>query len=370
MNLRSLVNQDKVKEGLRFFAKQVGIIVIALLIATAFIAVSGFHISSVAAGFLNALSRDIGGTIRWFIPLIFTGLACAVAFKAGIWNMGVDGQLYMGAIISTTIAIKLDFLPTPLLLALAMLGGILSGALCGVVVALLRVYFGAPEVVTTMLMNYIIFYFTDFMVMGPLKGTGDYAVAQSSDMIREELWFPTLVQGSNINIGLIIGVVLTILVWLLMSKTTFGYRAKMLGTNRAFSNYGGINIKTSYIKILAVSGAIAACAGIVEIFGIHHRFPFRFSNNLGYDGMVVSILANDNPLGCLLSAFFFALLRNGSYNIERLSDVPRALVLVVQATIIILVGAKYVLHRRRGRRKAEADAEDKKAVAEVKGGAE
>ncbi len=348
-----LVNKQKMKDGLKFFSRQIVIIVLAMLIATVIIAISGFEIQSVMAGFANALTDDFSGTLRWFIPLIFTGLACAVSFRAGIWNMGADGQLYMGALISTAIALKLDFLPTPVLLVLAVLGGLLSGAVCGIIVALLRVYFGAPEVVSSMLMNYIIFYYSDYMVMGPLKGTGDYAVAQSSDVINEGLWFPLLIEGTNVSIALIAGILLAVALWFVMSKTSFGYQSKMLGTNRAFSNYGGINIKASYIKIMALSGAIAAAAGVVEIFGIHHRFPFRFTSDLGYDGMVVAILANNNPIGSLVSAFFFAILRNGSYNIERLSDVPRTLVLVVQAIIIILVGAKYVIDKKKKKVKAD-----------------
>ena len=319
-----------------------------MVIASVLIAIFGFRPTAVLEGIGNAVARDLSGTLRWFVPLLFTGLACAVAFKAGVWNMGVDGQLYMGAIAATTVALKCAFLPAGLLWPLTVLAGMAAGALWALIAGWLRVACGAKEVVTTILMNYLAFYFTDFMVLGPLKGTGTYSVAQSSDLIQESLWLPRVIPDSSVSAGLWIGLALIAVMCFLVAKTPFGYEIKLLGTNRAFANYGGINIKRSFLRTIAVSGAIAGLCGVVEILGVHHRFPFRFSSNLGFDGIVVSILANDNPIGVLFSGFFFAVLRNGSYNIERMSDVPRSLVLVVQATIIILAGAKYFFSRRKG----------------------
>lgn len=332
------------KSGL-FLLKQATIVIVALAIASLLVIACGFEWTAVFEGIKGAVVSDIHGTLRWFAPLLLTGLACAVAFRGGIWNMGVDGQLYMGAIIATLVALRCGSLPKALLLPLIFLSGMLAGSLWALLAGYLRIICGAKEVVTTLLFNYIAFHFTDYMVLGPLKGSGGYAVAESSDMIAESLWLSKIIPGSAVTTGLYIALFLVVVLFVLTTKTPFGYENRMLGTNRAFANYGGIPIKRTFLQTIAISGAIAGLAGVIEILGIHHRFPIRFSSNLGFDGIVVSILANDSAIGVPISAFFFAILRNGSYNIERMSDVPRSLVTVVQALVILMVGARFAFNK-------------------------
>ncbi len=334
---------EKARRNGRLVGRQALIVLTALLAATILVIVFGFEWDSVLQGIRGAVVNDVNGTLRWFTPLLLTGLSCALAFRGGIWNMGVDGQLYMGAIAATAVAIRCAALSPGPLLALVFLAGMAAGALWAGIAGLLRVYCGAKEVVTTILLNYIAFHFTDYMVLGPLKGSGGYAVAESSDMIGEQIWLTKLIQGSTVTTGLIIAFVSVVVVYVLTTNTPFGYENRMLGTNRAFANYGGINVRRTFMATILISGAIAGLAGVIEILGVHHRFPIRFSNNLGFDGIVVSILANDSAIGVPLSAFFFAVLRNGSYNIERLSDVPKSLVLVVQAMVILMVGARFAM---------------------------
>jgi simple sugar transport system permease protein len=342
--------------------RQAIIVVIALVGATILVYISGFQWDSVFIGMKGAIQEDITGTLRWFSPLLLTGLACAVAFRGGIWNMGVDGQLYMGAITATAVALKCNSIPAPILLPLVILSGMVAGAIWAGIAGLLRIYCGAKEVVTTVLLNYIAFHFTDYMVLGPLKGSGGYAVAESSDLIAENLWLPRLIPGSAVSIGLIFSIVAVILSYFILNVTTFGYENKLIGTNMAFASYGGVNVKRTFFVSIALSGAIAGLAGVIEIIGIHHRFPIRFSSNLGFDGIVVTILANNSAAGVPISGLFFAILRNGSYNIERLSDVPRTLVTVVQALVILMVGAKFVFRNSWHRNKDKENAGPKRLL--------
>lgn len=341
----------RMKRNVGMIGKQVALVIVALLIATLLVIVCGFDAISVFDGIVGAIVDDITGTLRWFTPLLLTGLACAVAFRAGIWNMGADGQLYMGAIFATAVALRCASLPPAVLLPLVFLTGMAAGALWAAIAGFLRIYCGAKEVVTTILLNYIAFSFTDFMVHGPLKGSGGYALSESSDLIPEGIWLSKIIPGSSVSTGLFIALFLIIVCYLLTTKTTFGYENRMLGTNSAFANYGGIHVRRTYMTTIAISGALAGLAGVIEMLGVHHHFAMRFSSNLGFDGMVVSILANDSTLGVPLSAFFFAILRNGSYNIERMSDVPRALVTIVQALVILMAGSNFVFRNEAWRKK-------------------
>lgn len=350
----------KLKETGLFVLKQVLAVLVALLLATIMISLSGFKPIAIIEGIGNALTEDFLGTLRWITPLIFTGLACAVAFKAGVWNMGVDGQLYMGSIAATAAALSLAGMPGYILLPVVVLAGILGGMLWAMLFAVLRVAFGANEIVTTILMNYLAFYFSDFCILGPLKGSGTYAAVMSSDIIPESVWFPLLIPKSSVSIGLLFALLLAVILYFVMNKTTFGYEMKQLGTNPSFASYGGIQVKKLFLKVSALSGAIAGFAGVVEILGVHHRLHYRFTSNLGFDGIVISIIANNNPLGVLASGGFFALLRNGSYNIERMSDVPRSMVLVVQALVIVFVGSQFVWKRHK-MKKSQTDENDKNA---------
>lgn len=331
----------KGKEGGLLLGKQTLIILVSILIATFLVIVSGFEWNAVLQGIKGAITTDIRGTLRWFIPLMLTGLACAVAFRGGIWNMGVDGQLYMGAIVATAVGLRFAAFPAWVLLPLIFISGVLTGAAWAALAGWLRIICGSKEVVTTILLNYIAFHFTDFMVLGPLKGSGGYAVAESSDMLAQSVWLAKILPDSSVTTGLYIALVALVAIFVLMTMTPFGYENRMIGTNPAFANYGGINVKRTFLTTISISGAIAGLAGVIELLGVHHRFPIRFSSNLGFDGIVVSILANDSAIGVPFSAFFFAILRNGSYNIERMSSVPRSLVTVVQALVILMVGARF-----------------------------
>lgn len=334
-----------IKRNAGTIGKQTLIVIAALFIATILVILCGFDWMSVFDGILNALIDDIAGTLRWFTPLLLTGLACAVAFRAGIWNMGADGQLYMGAIFATAIALRLQTLPGPVLMPIVFVTGMAAGAIWAAIAGFLRIYCGAKEVVTTILLNYIAFHFTDYMVHGPLKGSGGYALSESSDLIPESVWLTKIIPGSSVSTGILIALALVVVCYILTTKTKFGYENRMLGTNSAFANYGGIHVRKSYMMTIAISGALAGLAGVVEMLGVHHHFAMRFSSDLGFDGMVVSILANDSALGVPISAFFFAILQNGSYNIERFSDVPRTLITVVQALVILMAGSKFVFKR-------------------------
>lgn len=322
------------------------LILLSILLASVLIWITGYSPLSVLDGLMNGMTGDFPGTLRWATPLILTGLAVAVAFKAGAWNMGVDGQLYMGAMAATAVSLALASFPGFILLPITILAGIIAGTLWALLAGFLRTQFGANDVVTTLLLTYVALNFSDYLIHGPMK-SGAYGPAESTNIIPESVWLPKIIADSSVTIGLIIALVIAVVLYILIYRSTLGYELKVVGTNLWFSRYGGIKVKSVYLKAMAISGAISGLAGVIEILGVHHRVPIRFSSGLGFDGIVVSLLASNNPLGVILSGLFFGAFRNGSYNIERLTEVPRAMVIIVQAVIVLMVGMQFIIKLRK-----------------------
>lgn len=325
------------------FLHQVGVIFLATLAASIILFISGYNPIDVYSILVKGAITDISGTVRWTIPMILSGLAIAVAFRSGIWNLGVDGQLYIGAITATWIALTFPSLPYPLSLIFVVLGGMLAGAFYAFIPGLLKALWNVNEVVTTLLFNFIAFLYTDFLVLGPMKGTGISAGTYGTNRITENFYLARLGQGSQANTGIFIAIILGIILAFLLFRTTIGYEFRMVGKNILFSKYGGINVKKAALLSMSLSGAIAGLVGVVEILGVHRRFPARFALNLGFDGIVVSLLASNHPIGILFSGVFFGGLRNGAMNMERLTDIPRAMVDIVNAIIVLMVSAQFAI---------------------------
>lgn len=341
MVIKELLNQFK-KIG-NSILRPLAAILLSLLVASLVLFISGHNPVDVYSTLVTGAVTDFSGTIRWTIPMIITGVAVAVAFRSGMFNLGVDGQLYMGAMAATWIGLNLSFLPYPLSVIIGILGGMLAGALYAFIPGLLRTLWGVSEVVTTLLFNFIAFLFTDYLVLGPMAGTGISAGTFGTNRVPQNFYLTRLGEGSQASTGIFIALVLAVLMAFMFSRTTIGYEFRMVGKNPLFAKYGGINVKISALASMCLSGAIGGLAGAIEILGVHRRFPARFANNLGFDGIVVSLLADNDPVGIIVSGLFFGGLRNGAMSMERLTNTPRAMVDIVNAIIILMVSAQFVI---------------------------
>jgi simple sugar transport system permease protein len=192
----------------------------------------------------------------------------------------------------------------------------------------------------------VAYYFTDALVLGPMLGDGTMSAARSTNYIPENMFLPMLKQfePSTASVGIYIAIVLAFIVAFLLYKTNKGYEIRIVGNNPKMAEYGGISVNRTILYIMLVSGFIAGIAGAIEILGVHHRFPLRFSSQLGFDGVVVSLLANNNPIGITVSAFFFGTLKTGFINMQRISDVPAAMTDVVRGIIILIVSANFAFN--------------------------
>lgn len=333
----------KLNQILSGLGKQCLLILLALLLSSLFVFISGYNPWIVFKAIGIGLFSDLDGTIRWTIPYILVGIAAAITFRTNIFNMGIDGQFYIGAIAATYISFSLGNCTSVVAIIVTILFAAVSGAAFAVIPALLKTKLNCDEVVTTLLLNYVAYYFTDYVVLGPMLGSGSMVAAQSTNYIPKNSWLPKLgfFSGGQASTGLYFAIVTVFLIAYVVYRTKLGYEVKICAENPNMAQYGGISYAKTIFKVMVISGFIAGLTGAIEIIGVQHRFPIRFSNQLGNDGVVISLLANNNPMGVLLSAFFFGALKDGTLNMQVIADVPSSLVDVVRGIIIFTISANY-----------------------------
>ena len=275
-------------------------------------------------------------TIVKAAPLVFTGLAVAVAFRAKFWNIGAEGQLLAGAMAAAYIG-ALEFPPAWMLVPGMILGGALAGAAAATLLAVLKVRYQFDDVVATLMLNFVIFYammaLLDGPWMDPLSGYPD------SPDIRMDAEYPVLVQATRMHLGVLLAALGAVLTWLLMTRTTLGFAIRAVGENPRAAAHGGIAIGRVVLLTACVSGGLAGLAGVGEVAGLHFQVMAGLSPGYGYTGIVIAMLARLNPLGVVPAAIFFAAIATGAENMSRQTGVPVYLADVIQGTSLICMVA-------------------------------
>lgn len=290
------------------------IVLLAITVGSLFIIVTGknpleFLVLSFKGAFGNLYA--VSNFIAKMIPLTFTGLAVAIAFRHHLFNIGMEGQLYLGALAATWMGITFGNLPAALLLPLIIIGAFLAGALGGLIPGILKTKFNVHEAVSTIFLNSIFILFVSFLLYGPMKDPLAQVFPLSS-YISHSARLPVLISGTNIHFGLIIALGCAFIMNFILSNTTFGYKSKAIGSNPISSNYAGINVSKNIILLLAISGGIAGLGGMSEILGFHHRLMTGFSPGYGFLGITVGILGRFHPLGVIFGAFLVSFLLVGT----------------------------------------------------------
>lgn len=328
--------------------RQIGLILIALVLATLFLALSGYEPFAIVNGIIEGLTVDIAGTIRWATPLVLAGLAICVTYKAEVFNLGVDGQLYMGAAAATAVAVSIPAtMNHGVSLVLVFVSAMVAGAMFAMIPALMKVYLGTNEVVSTLLLNFVAELFVEFLVTGSLRDPESGTNLNASAILNENTWLPRIsyFEPSSANIGFYIAIIVMIVLTIVFYKTAFGHEIKIVGSNPVLAKYAGMKPTKTILQVMAISGAIGGMIGAIEVTAVQHRLLAGFNPDFGMDGIVVSLLANNNPVGVLFSGIFFGALKNGGINMERITDVPSAVTEIVTAIIFIIISAKFVLPR-------------------------
>lgn len=291
-------------------------------------------------GAVGNLSR-IGNTIRWITPCLLTSISAAVAFRGGIWNMGVGGQLYMGAFAATVVALYGSF-PSAIFPFVCMLAGCIAGMLFALIPALLKRFLNVSEMITTLMLNYVATLLTTYftkLVNGISANNNSKAMA--TPLIPDEACLTNLIPRTNANTGIFIAIAIVIAVYLVYRYTVVGYEMRQVGANFRFALAGGVKTNKMYLSIFLVSGLIAGLAGAIEICGVYGKFTADFASNMGWDGIMIATIGANNPLATGAVAVLWGALKSGSLYMEAITETNRLTMEVIQAVFVLFVTVNY-----------------------------
>jgi len=285
-------------------------------------------------------------TLNRATPLIFTGLAVAVAFRARLWNIGAEAQLYAGALVVAILGAGLLDWPSILLLPVMAILAMVAGAMLLLIPALLKVRLGVDEVVTTLLINFIFLLFVSMLLEGALKDPMGMGWPKSARLI-EEARLPRIMDGLRLHWGFGLGLISAGIVWIIGARTTLGYEMRAVGLNRDAAEFAGIPVGRVLIKTALLSGGLAALAGYSEVAGLKGSLTLDLSPGFGYTGIIVAMLALLNPLGVVVAALFVAGIFVGADSMSRAVGVPTYLADIMLATALLLMVVAILLTRFR-----------------------
>lgn len=292
--------------------------------------------------------RSLGEISRAMGPLILIALGFAVASRAGFFNVGLPGQALAGWLVAGWFALSFPDLPRPLMLTMTVLLGVVAGGIIGAIPGILRAYLGTSEVIVTIMMNYIVLYVGNAFIHSFPKSVMqsiDSSITVGANATYQTEWLRALTNNSRMNIGIFFAIVAVILVWFLLKKTTLGFEIRSVGINSHASEYAGMSAKRTIILSMIISGALAGVGGVVEGLGTFQNVYVQGSSlSVGFNGMAVSLLASNSPLGIPFAAFLFAVLQVGAPGMNA-ATIPSELVSIVTASIIFFVSVHYIIER-------------------------
>jgi len=343
-------------------------VALAILVGSLIMWVSGYDaLAAYKALFEGAFGgpKQIGETILRATPLILTGLAVGYGFRAGLFNIGAEGQLFMGGLAAAWLGVELGGQPWAVVIPVLIVASALAGAAWAFIPAILKARLGAHEVITTMMFSYIARYLVSWLVAGPFKAPGPTPaspmLALSAQLPRIQDLFPKSTLAAlpflslgRAHTGILLALFAVVLVWFILKYTTLGYENRAVGFNLGASETAGISVQRTIVKALCISGALAGLAGAVEVIGLHHRIFDQFSAGLGFTGIAVALLAKNNPFGIIAAALLFGALSAGSGTMQLEAGVPQKIILIIQALVIFFVGAERIVLWFVTRRQKEA----------------
>ncbi|SDY48514.1 ABC transporter permease [Thermoactinomyces sp. DSM 45892] len=331
-------------------------IVLGMLVGAIAMLLSGYNPISAYGALFNSVfgsASDMGETLRTITPLIFAGLAVALAFRTGMFNIGVEGQLIIGSMAAAFVGLKLE-LPPVVHAIVALVVGALAGAIWALIPGLLKAIRGVHEVIVCIMMNWIALFLSNYMVGKVLSNNSDSTEKiHPSASIRVD-FLTDLFDGARVHLGLILAILTAIFVYVLLFKTKLGYELRAVGLNPDASEYAGMSVKRNIIFSMMISGGIAGLAGAVELLGTSEYLSINASlPGTGFDGIAVALLGANTPLGVVMSSMLFGGLFNGGSNMQYVAGVPFEVIRIVFAAIILFVAANFVkqLGSRKNRKK-------------------
>jgi len=274
-------------------------------------------------------------------PYIFAGLAVALGFRCGLFNIGAEGQFFMGALGAAFVGYSITGLPWFIHLPLALVGGAVAGAIWGAIPGYLKAKFGAHEVVNTIMMNWIAFRLSDWLLNGPMKARGFRPVTPNIEVTAElPRFFP---DPLRFNWGFPLALLFAFLVYWFLFKTTLGFEVRAVGANPDAAKYSGMSVVRNFVLVMTLSGALAGLAGATQVLGTDHWVGQGFSAGFGFDSIALALLGKSHPLGVVLAALLFGILRGGATSMQSMAGIPIHIVSVIQGMVIIFVAAPGII---------------------------
>lgn len=295
-------------------------------------------------------ARALSETAVWTTPYLLAGLGVALAFQGGLFNIGAEGQLALGAVAAAWAGYRLPELaggglPAALHAPLVLAIGALAGAAWGAIPGWLKARTGGHEVINTIMLNYIALNAVSFLLNGPLKDPAPGNVIARTRMVAESARLPALADGLRVHWGFPLALGLAALVGFGMRRTTLGFAIRTAGASPDAARYAGINVPRAIVVSMALSGALAGLGGAIEVSALNHRHELGFSQGYGFDAIAVALLGRTHPAGVALAAILFGAMRNGATRMQYLTQIPVDVISVIQALILLFVAADAIIRR-------------------------
>jgi ABC-type uncharacterized transport system permease subunit len=330
------------------------------IVAAIVLGIAGYNpVNAFSALFNGIFSKPkyISNTIIKATPIILTGLSVAFAFKTGLFNIGAEGQYIVGTIAATIVGIKLD-LPAVLQVPAVVLAGVIAGALYGGIVGLLKARFGIHEVITSIMLNWIALYLSNFVVglktFHQPNSTGTFMINKSSfttllenwknseagaEVLSNNKWLSDIMLKTDVNIGILVAIIMAIVIWVLLYKTSKGYELRAVGLNKYSAEFAGINVNRNIIQAMLIGGALAGLAGALAITGVapHKISTMAAFENNGFNGMAVALIAGSSPIGCIFAGLLFSGLIYGGQSLQSAMGAPSEIINIMMGTIVFFV---------------------------------
>ncbi|BAY16985.1 inner-membrane translocator [Anabaenopsis circularis NIES-21] len=324
----------------------------ALMVGAILIIFAGANpITAYTALFQESLANyfGFGNTLTKMTPLLFTSLGVLVALKAGQFNIGGEGQIYLGALGSALIGLYVQELPAIIHIPLALFAGFTFGAVWGWIPGYLKAVRGVNEVITTLLLNYIAVNLVSYLVQNPLKAPA--APSPYSPLIAKSAQLPIILPGSLAHTGIILALIAAIILWVLLGRSPLGYQITAVGLNPIAARYAGMSVERTIMLVMALAGGLAGLAGASEVMGLKYRIFEQVSPGYGFDAIAIALLSRGNIGGVVLTSLFFAALRSGANVMQRSAGVPVTVVYAIQGLTVLFIAISLAIETQR---KAEA----------------
>lgn len=302
-------------------------------------------VEAVQSGDPMALRRAFNPFLESLVattPYIFAGLAVALAFRSGLFNIGVEGQLFIGAIFAAFAGYAVTGLPRIIHLPLALLAGALGGAIWGFIPGWLKAATGGHEVINTIMLNYVAFRLSEWLLSGPMKRPDSFNPV--SPTIEESAMLPRFFENPiRFHLGFFVALAIAWFVYWLLFRTKWGFDLRTVGANPNAARYAGMSIMVVTIAAMSVSGALAGLAGANEVLGVNHNLALAFSAGYGFDAIALALLGKNHPLGVVLASLLFGTLRSGALGMQLAAGIPIDIISVLQALILAFIAAPAII---------------------------